>query len=142
MAIYSVAVRTQIANTANAGATLLTGSTIRAVVFEAGWTLATANATVIGFGHPGAGTTPATNSAGQPEDMAGPTSTVNVAVTWTTYPTAPANFFRRASFPNTVGAGIIWTFPRGVTVPTSNSICFYNINTLGANSDCWLVWDE
>jgi len=141
MGIYSIAVRTANMTISQTSITMVTSSTVRATIFENGLTIAFANASTYGLGHPGAGTTLGTTSNGQPEDLAGPSSPTQVGTTWTTQPTAPANYLRRTNLPATVGAGIIWTFPRGITIPVSNSMCIYNISAV-SNSDIWYVWDE
>jgi len=148
MALYSIAVATfanstvRPANTVNAVATLLSTSTVVPVVFEIGTMLSAANATNHGIGHPGAGTTLGNAANGQPEDMSQANSTIQVGTTWSSYPTAPSNFFRRAAFPAVRGAGIVYTFVRGITLPVSNSLCIYNNNTASSNCDVWFCWDQ
>jgi hypothetical protein len=143
MAIYSLAVRTSITTT-NALSTLVTAATTRANLLEVGTTLTTAGTTNwIGLGHMTAGTTIGGTANGQAEDMASPqTSPTVVGTTWTTQPTTPAQFFRRATFPATIGAGIIWTFPRGILVPVSNNVGLWNANTASGTMDQWYCWDE
>jgi hypothetical protein len=53
----------------------------------------------------------------------------------------PANFMRRAAFPATIGAGIIWTFPRGLGLPISGSIVLWVIATASV-VDVFAVADE
>jgi hypothetical protein len=60
---------------------------------------------------------------------------------WGTAPTAPTNFLRRVTLPATIGAGIIWTFPRGLVIPVSSSIVIWNIGT-NSVADIWIVIDE
>jgi hypothetical protein len=59
------------------------------------------------------------------------TGTVTTALAWATPPTVPANFFKRIAFPATIGVGVIWTFPRGITIPVSNSLVYWNLATNG-----------
>jgi len=121
---------------------MVTAATTRANVLEIGLTLNAATASAFGIGHPTAGTTLGTTANGQPEDMGSPqTSPTQIGTSWTTGPGAPAQFLRRVSLPNTIGAGIIWTFPRGVLVPTSNSLCEWNLSATSV-IDTWWVWDE
>jgi hypothetical protein len=55
------------------------------------------------------------------EDVDRPTGLTTCAVAWSTAPTVPANFFRRAFLPATIGAGIIFTFPRGLILPAGGA---------------------
>jgi hypothetical protein len=41
----------------------------------------------------------------------------------------PTAFLRRLCTPATIGAGIIWTFPRGLGMPTSGSVVIWNAGT-------------
>lgn len=110
-----------------------------------GTTINAATASVFGFGRPGAtGITPTSPQTVLAEDggntAAGNTTT---ALAWGTAPTVPANFFRRVSLPATIGAGIIWTFPRGINVLKTLSTVLWNPSG-GSNSvaDAWCVVDE
>ena len=142
MAIFSVAARTSNTGAAASSVTLSTSATNRANILEFGTTLNTATASSLGLGHEVAGTTLGGTANGQPEDMASPqTSPTVVGTTWATQPTTPTQFYRRVSLPATIGAGIIWTFPRGILVPVSNNIGLWNISAVPVQ-DCWFVWDE
>lgn len=44
----------------------------------------------------------------------------------TTAPTNTANYLRRAALPATAGAGVVWTFPSGLTVPVSAGLLLWN----------------
>jgi len=141
MAIYSLALRTTNFTIAQACWELRTTSTDRVVVLEIGFNTNTATAQTIGLGRPAAqGVTPV-NVLFQAEDFASPASTTNASLSWGTSPTVPAQFFRRVSLPATAGAGIIWTFPRGLIVPVSASLVLWNITTSVA-ADVWCVVDE
>ena len=48
---------------------------------------------------------------------------------------------RRLATPATIGAGIIWTFPRGYYLAPSASLVIFNITATVA-CDCWIVIDE
>ena len=43
------------------------------------------------------------------------------AVTWSTAPTVPAQYFRRYYGPATIGAGIFYTFPRGISLAAAGA---------------------
>jgi hypothetical protein len=98
---------------------------------------------VFGYGTPAAaGITPATLSTVQAEDAGNTTAgNTRVALTWGTSPTNPTNFLRRVSLPNTVGSGIVWTFPRGRSVLKTVTDTVQNIVT-GSVADVWFVVDE
>ncbi len=142
MAIYSMADRSALLTTANASFEVRTTASIRANVLENGITINAATASVYGLGRPAAiGVTPTSPKTGLAEDQGGPTGSASTAVAWGTGPTVPANFFRRVSLPATIGAGIIWTFPRGIVVSVSNSLVDWNLTAVSA-ADMWFVWDE
>ena len=142
MAIYSIANRTSNVTIANANVELRTTSTDRARVMEIGIWMAAATASVVGIGRPGAiGVTPTSPQTVLAEDPGEPVGTVTTALAWGTGPTVPANFFRRANLPATIGAGVILTFPRGLIVPVSGSIVNWNISATGV-MDVHHVMDE
>ena len=55
-------------------------------------------------------------------------------------PKVPSAFLRRISLPGTTGTGVIWTFPKGITVPVSNSLALWNI-TDGGLLDTYSVFE-
>jgi hypothetical protein len=97
----------------------------------------------MGLGRPAAiGVNPTTPQTILQEDPADPVGTVTVCVAWTTTaPTVPANFFRRITCVAAIGAGVIWTFPRGLKIAVSNSIVLWVIATAPVE-DVWCVVDE
>jgi hypothetical protein len=142
MAIYSMADRTSNVTSAAACFEVRTTATDRPRIMEIGISLVTAAATVIGVGRPAAiGITPTSPKTVLAEDFGDPAGTVTTAVAWGTGPTVPANFMRRWSFPGTIGAGVIFTFPRGLIIPVSSSIILWNILG-GATLDVHVVIDE
>jgi len=141
LSIYSIAVRTANQTIAQTALSVVTPSTGGISILETGVTLPYANASIFGFGHPGAGTTLGGTSNGQPENMLFPISLTQVGTSWSTQPTIPNTFTRIISLPATVGAGVVWTFPRGVEVVASNSYCWYNISPT-CNAEIWYCWDE
>ena len=70
-------------------------------------------------------------------------SKTNIATSWSGAPTAPTIALRRFSSSATIGAGIIWTFPRGILIPSggTQSIVLWGYATL-PTTDCWIVIDE
>jgi hypothetical protein len=146
MALYARAERTSNIVTANAALEIAPSATNGFRLLEFGLTQVTAAATVIGLGKAAANSgTPAGGGLVIAEDNGNSTTgQTNTALTYTTGPTAPTTFLRRAAFPATIGAGIIWTFPRGVNwlkALTNNTLVAWNILG-GATLDVWFVVDE
>lgn len=142
MAIYSIAQRTTATAAASASWEIRTASTDRAAILEIGISQNAATAGVYGIGRPAAiGVTPTSPQTVLPEDPNEPTGTVTVCVAWGTGPTVPANFFRRVSCPATIGAGVIWTFPRALMVAVSSSVIVWILATAPV-CDVWAVMNE
>lgn len=142
MAIYSLANRTTRGTAATAAFEIRTAATDRPKILEIGISLAAATSSTFGLGRPQAiGVTPTSPITVMAEDTGDPVGTVTTAVAWGTGPTVPVNFFRRITLPATIGAGIIWTFPRGLVIPVSSSIVIWNIGT-NSVADIWIVIDE
>lgn len=121
---------------------IITGSTPgRAKLLEIGVTLNAATATSIGLGFPAAvGVTPTSPVDFLGEDPANvlAAGVVTSALAWGTSPTAPAKYFRRMNFPGTIGSGVVWTFPKGLSIPVSSSIVIFNI-TANSAMNCYAV---
>ena len=143
MAIFSIAIRTTSLTSTSAAAEIIAGANNAYRLMELGLTISTGTASVVGYGTPAAkGVTPGTESTVQAEDSGNTTAgNTVVAATWATAPTAPTNYLRRVSLPATIGAGIIWTFPRGRTVLKTITDVLYNVIT-GSLLDMWFVVDE
>lgn len=143
MAIYSLSQRTTNTTIANAGWSVISASTNKPKIMEVGISQNTGTASTWGLGRPAAnGTTPTSPVNFLDEaDGGGPAGLTTACLAWTAQPTAPTQFLRRVSTPATVGAGIIWTFPRGLAMPISGNIVVWNITATVA-SDVWGVIDE
>jgi hypothetical protein len=143
MAVYSGSQRTSSGVAATAAWEVRSTSTNKPKVMEVGISQNAATAGVFGLGRPGAiGVTPTTPMTFLDEqDGNGPVGLTTSAVAWGTGPTVPANFLRRVSCPATIGAGVIWTFPRGLGLPVSGSIVVWVIATAPV-ADVWAVVDE
>jgi len=131
----SLGVRTVGVSNATPAWEIRTGSTPgRAKLIEIGFFVVTATATAIGLGRPAAiGVTPSSPVDFLPEDPNDVVATgvVQSALTWGTAPTVPTAFLRRVSLPDVIGTGVIWTFPKGITIPVSSGLVLWN---LAANS--------
>lgn len=144
MAIYSSGQNTTVVTTTVPSFDLKASSTNSPKLMEYGINLGAATASTYGIGRPGndgsvAQTAPVLLQAENPADPAAQTGT---AVAWGTAPTVPAVFLRRCYLPATIGAGIIWTFPRGLTIPVSKGIVNWNIAASSANTAIWAICDE
>lgn len=142
MAIYSLGQKTTTFTSSQASWELRTAAN-RCRVLELGMVSYTATIQDIGLGVPAArGITPV-NVLFQAEDFAEIASVTNASLSWATSPTAPTSnlYFRRWAAPATIGAGMVWTFPRGLTVPINASLELFNIVTAVANG-MWCVIEE
>lgn len=131
--IISLGVRTSNTTITEAAWEIITGATPgRARVLEIGVFAAASTASNIGLGIPAAnGITPTSPVDFEPEDPNDvlATGVVQSALAWGTSPTVPAKFFRRIALPSTIGTGVIWTFPKGLVVPVSDSLVLWNVST-------------
>ncbi len=143
MAIYSLAQRTIVTAAAAATWEIISASTNKPKIMELGFSQVTAVAGSYGLGRPAAtGVTPTSPQTFIDEaDGGGPNALTTAAVAWGTSPTVPANFFRRITCPATIGAGAIFTFPRGWTLPISKSVVLW-INATAPVLDAYAVIDE
>jgi len=129
----SLGVRTTSGVTAEPCWEIRTGATPgRAKVLEIGFFLAAATSTTIGLGRPAAiGVTPTSPVDFLPEDPNDviASGVVQSSLAWGTKPTIPTAFLRRISLPATIGTGVIWTFPEGLTIPVSDGLVLWNLDT-------------
>ena len=119
-----------------------TPATNRAKVWEISVVQATATAQSLGLGRPAAlGVTPV-NVLFQSHDPAEqPVSLMNGSLSWGTSPTVPAVFMARWNSAATIGVGVVWSFPSGLSIPVSSSLVVWNITASVAN-DITCVLDE
>ena len=141
MAIYSLSLNTTVTTTGAAAMDLRASSANSPRIMEVGLNLLTATASTYGLGRSGNTPTQTSPVLVQAENSADPAGVSGCAVAWSVAPTVPAQFFRRVSLPATAGAGVIWTFPRGLLIPVSSSLVVWNI-TAGQLSDVNVVIDE
>ena len=131
--ILSLGVRTTSGTAGTAAWEIRTAATPgRVKVLEIGFFLAAATASVYGLGRPAAiGTTPTTPVDFLPEDPNDviAANVVLSALAWGGAPTVPTAYLRRISLPATIGTGVIWAFPRGITIPVSYGLVLWNIGT-------------
>jgi hypothetical protein len=109
MPTFEAGFTTPAAGTNAAYVTLNTASSRRAFVREQGFFTTAATASSIGMNTPANTPTNAAQIAPLPKDSADASSTMTIAVSWSTVPTTPTNaYFRKVTLGAAVGAGVIW----------------------------------
>jgi hypothetical protein len=115
-------------------------------VTEVSITVSVATATsAYGIGRPGNdGSVAQSNGVSFVPDNAvdPPASQTLLATTWTTAPTVPVAFYRRAYLPSTLNAGILWTFPRGLYCVANRGLVAWNIGASTAQGAVYIELDE
>ena len=140
MSLASIAVRTSNVTINNASSQLRTAAGTKCRLLELSLIQLTATASSYGFGRPAANAvTPGTSALFQRDDGADPACVTNVDLTWGTSPTAPTVYHRRTNTPAAVGAGIVWTFPRGIIVPIASCLVTFNITATVALDVNWVI---
>ena len=113
---------------------IIAGASSRLAVLELGMINATAVGLTIGLGRPAAiGITPTTPSLLQRMDPADTACVGATALAWGTSPTSPVFFMRRFTFPAAIGMGVVWTWPKGLMIPTNGSVVLWNISATQAS---------
>jgi hypothetical protein len=103
----------------------------------------TAAATDIGLGRPAAISLTPTTVVPQAEDTSAAAATCTGQVAASTKPTAPTLYLRRFGIPATIGAGIIWTFPQGLIVPSGPAeLVVFNIGASTSTFSGYFSYDE
>jgi hypothetical protein len=142
MALYSVGLRTTNTTINQACVEIYTASTLAIKVLEIGLSQTVGTACEYGLGRPAAqGISPVAVAFQAEQSTTDPAAKTNASLSWGTSPTAPTVYMRRLATPATIGAGMIWTFPRGFYLPPTASLVIYNITGTVA-CDCWIVIDE
>lgn len=142
MSIYSLAVRTTNGTINQACVEIYTPATLAVKIMEIGISQIVATSGCYGLGRPAAqGLVPVPVAFLPEQNFADPAAKTNASLSWGTSPTAPTNYLRRVFTPASVGAGVIWTFPRGLVLPVSASLVIFNI-TATQLADVWVVIDE
>jgi hypothetical protein len=143
MGQYALAQRTIVTAAGAASWEIRSPSSNKPRLLELGISQVTAVAGVYGLGRPQAiGVTPTSPVTVLDEsDGNAPVGLTTACVAWGTPPTVPLAFLRRVACPATIGAGVIWTFPRGIALPISFSIVVWVIATAPV-CDVWAVIDE
>jgi len=122
-----------------------TNSSTRSSILEIGITGTTAASIAVGLGRPAARGTilPGYTFPLLPEertDGAYPSNTV-ICLAWQVNPTVPVQYVRKVFSLAAVGAGIIWTFARGLVIPVDGSMVLWNI-AAGPDLNSWVLVKE
>jgi hypothetical protein len=142
MAIYSSSSSTTVTTSGAASWDVKAAATNRPKIMEVGAINEAATATRYGYGRAGNTPTQTAPVLVQAEDPGDPAGLSGTAVAWSVAPTAPTVYFRRSSLPATIGAGMIWTFPRGLVLAASASFVQWNIAAASALVAAHVVVDE
>lgn len=143
MPLYDLCLNTTITTITSPAMDFKASSTNQPRVLELGIMLGAGTASSYGIGRSANTPTQTGTTAVIPENPNDPAGQTTGAVTWSTAPTVPAAFFRRGSLSANVGAGIIWTFPRGLILAAAGpSLTVWNITANSANTNVWIVVDE
>lgn len=143
MPLFDLGLRTTNVTSAQAAVEIIGSNTQRTKIYEIGFVLATAVATVLGLGRPQAvGITPAPVLF-QAEEVSDLAAISACSLSWGTSPTTPLIFMRRFGG-NAIGQGTVWVFPKGIVLSNTGilrSLVLWNI-TGGATLDVYIVGEE
>lgn len=144
MAIYSQGQQTTVGTTTVPAFDIKASATNSPRLMELGFINGAATQCTYGIGRPANDGSVAQTSglAVLAENPADPTGQTTTAVAWTTAPTVPTTFLRRPFIPATIGAGIVFTFPRGLIMQASRGIVLWNIAASSAVMNVHVVVDE
>lgn len=143
MAIYSGDFATTVTTTGAAAMDFRGGAANSPAVMELAIVLAAATASTYFWTRSANSPTQSGTSALLAENPADPASSTTQAVTWTVAPTQSGVVFRRAVLPATIGAGVVYTFPRGFKIAAAAATgMVWNGATNSANTNVRIVVDE
>ena len=145
MAIYSLSQRTTVTTIAAASHAFLAPATNRPALMEWGYFNGAATACVVGLGRTANTPTLTGGVAVIAETFSDsvPVGLTQGAVAFGTAPTVPTQFFRRFSMAALIGAAVVFTFPRGISMPQGGqAMCAWNITANSAVVDIHFVVDE
>ena len=143
MAIYSLSIQTTVGTTTVPALDYQGATGNNPKLMEYGLCNGAATQCTYGLGRSANTPTQTGTTLVQAENPGDPAGKTTAAVTWSTAPTVPPIFLRRPIIPATIGAGIIFTFPRGLTlVGAGPSLVLWNIAASSAVMNNWAVFDE
>jgi hypothetical protein len=146
MALYSLAQRTQFQFGDFPLWEIIPPATQKVLVREVGVILAASGTPAnLAWARSNAiGLNPQTPQLAQPEEADSAPAKTTHAIGWVTPPGLSA-YWRRYNAPGNIGAGVIWTFPRGfalLNVSGTGSGLVWNIATGAPPCDVWATVDE
>lgn len=148
MANYSAAARS-VAGTASAPYVSFHAGSRRARIIEIGVFTTAATATSVGLGHPANTPVATTTVAGQPHLVGDAAAAATLDTAWSTAPTAPSVYLKRATLAAAIGAGVIWRFPPGEEIFCDNSagsnqwVTIFNpVASAASIIDVYVTWEE
>lgn len=142
MPVGSLALNTTVTTTGAAAMDLKSAATLRPAIMEVGINLITATLSTYGLGRSGNVPTQTSPVLLQAEDPGEQAFLTGAAVAWSVAPTVPTQQLRRVGLPATAGAGIIWTFPRGLILAVSTSMLIWNLATNSASMNAhWVAFE-
>jgi hypothetical protein len=143
MTIYSIGRRSTNVTTAQATMDIAAGAAVVPRLMEWGVSMGAATASLFGLNRPtaiGTRTSPVALLL-ESEPGVAPASECDSAIAHSVQPTFATDDLRKIGLPATIGAGVIWQFPRGIALAVSTSICLRNLGTNGV-VDSYAVADE
>lgn len=145
MSLYSIGQRGTATTSGNGVVDVACSTGVRPKVMEFGIFLGAATASTYLLQKTSALGTRTTPTALIAEDPGDPTlagiNLVDSAVAFSVEPTEVTPPYRRIGLPATIGTGVIWTFPRGITIANSLSLGIFNGATNSAALDAHIVAD-
>lgn len=145
MSIYSLAQTSTSTTSANAAADVANSTGIRPKLMEYGLFLGAATASTFSLRRTSALGTRTSPTALVAEDPGDPALTgitlVDQAVAFSGEPTEVTAKLRSIGLPATIGVGVIWTFPRGITIAVSLSLVIIHDATNAASHHHNVVCD-
>jgi len=135
MGVYSIGRRTTNTTSGQAAMDVAVSSGQRLTVWEWQILLAAPTASTYGLNRATAIGTRTTPTALLQEDAADPAPSgivlVDSALAHSVQPTLSTDYLRRVALPATIGAGVFWTFPRGLKIAVSLSLVLQNLASNG-----------
>ena len=123
-------------------ATLSSGAARDVRIYEVGITVSTAVSGEVGLMRPAnSPTVPTGGQVGSAHDNIAGAGVAVTANAWTTAPTAGTGL-RRMVLPATIGAGVIWTFPDGLVLPTSSYFVVWQYSALAVTYSVYFDYEE
>ena len=143
MARYEIGVTKTTGAAAGLLAQLRSGASRDIRVFEIGVFASTAVSGEVALVRPSAvGATFTSSGVGAALDTASIAGVTVVDTVAGTAPTIGTNYMRRIVLPGSIGAGVIWTFPQGICIPTSGSLALWQLSALAVTYSAYFDYDE